>query len=348
MFGDIALNQSGGRTASIICKSPCYLFELTEDDYNESIKVIMQKEKSEKLVSIVQALPNMQECLETVSFEKIVYSIKEVTYNLGTTILREGCQADRIYVLKEGEVLISRKLCPDLFKDFAYLDYETCPEFFSDPQYFQDKVLRNNSINKDYQFARAMCGEVIGADSSLDLTLTSKFTFTANSQPTVLYYIKTEDLHRYFTSVIGPLQQNSLQLHSFRMKALLKKLANLLHHRTFQLTLDQTRDPDYRPSHSVSNWRSATEGVAGMLALHQPFKILDKRLAVSSRQNLADIRNVGALLKPKIRTVLENGALIDVAEQDRAISQETKAARELKWMEFYKSSTEGPTSKLTA
>jgi hypothetical protein len=82
-----------------------------------------------------------------------------------------------------------------------------------------------------------------------------------------------------------------------------------------------------------------------MLALNQPFKIVDKKPAVSSRQNLNDIRNVGSLLKPSIRSALENLALVDVAEQDRAISMETKAARDNKWEEFYRASTEGPTSR---
>ena len=89
-FGDIALTQSVGRTATIICGSECFLFELTIQDYKEALMMVVQKEKIDKISTILQSFPEIETCTESIHFDKIIYSIKEISFNLGDTILQKG------------------------------------------------------------------------------------------------------------------------------------------------------------------------------------------------------------------------------------------------------------------
>lgn len=76
MFGELALNQAISRTATIVCETEACLLLLTAEDYNEAFKIIVQREKTEKMLSIMSSIPNMESLLEKMPFESIVYSLK--------------------------------------------------------------------------------------------------------------------------------------------------------------------------------------------------------------------------------------------------------------------------------
>lgn len=82
-FGDIALNQSSGRTATILIENTACFLKLTSEDYHEALKAIIQKEKTEKIMSVIKSIPNMERNIDLMNLEKIVYSVKVPSFDSG-------------------------------------------------------------------------------------------------------------------------------------------------------------------------------------------------------------------------------------------------------------------------
>lgn len=75
-FGDIALAQEVPRTATVIAESDCLLLRLSKADYVDVLKSSQQRDKSDKLAMLLRVFPGMQRLLETISFERLVYSVR--------------------------------------------------------------------------------------------------------------------------------------------------------------------------------------------------------------------------------------------------------------------------------
>jgi hypothetical protein len=90
-FGDIALNQSSGRTATIIVDQPACFLKLTAEDYHDALKSILQREKNEKIMSVIRSIPSLERLIHSDNLEKIVYSIKVQRAHSGNSFqLRRG------------------------------------------------------------------------------------------------------------------------------------------------------------------------------------------------------------------------------------------------------------------
>lgn len=226
MFGDIALNQSGGRTASIICESQCYMFELTVEDYNEALKALIQKEKSDKYMLILQSLPTMQQKIEDISFERTVYSIKETTFQLGETILAEGCRSDRIYLIKEGQCHIKKHISDQLFEEL--LEKKLYPASlegnFNRFKAYKNTIMNSKTILRNFCLSIANTGEIIGCEAALSDPFKSRFTYIADSQPTIVYYISKEDFLKHFSLVLKETVEANNKLYNIRLKSLAQRL----------------------------------------------------------------------------------------------------------------------------
>jgi hypothetical protein len=72
------LSQSSARTATIICDGTSYLLVLTQDSYNDALKAIIQKEKAEKMMTVMCSIPQLENFIDMMSFENVVYSVKVI------------------------------------------------------------------------------------------------------------------------------------------------------------------------------------------------------------------------------------------------------------------------------
>ena len=101
-FGELALENSKPRAASIKCKVSSHFIYLEKADYDRIMSKIVV-EKRESLVIFLQSLPIFQNYTKG-RLTKLSYIFKEKFFNKKYTIYAEGDIADEIFIIKEGQV----------------------------------------------------------------------------------------------------------------------------------------------------------------------------------------------------------------------------------------------------
>jgi len=206
------------------------MFELSPEDFADAFKTLFQKEKSDKLFTLMQSLPNIQDCLEEVSFEKIVYSVKEQTFNLGETILHEGCSSDRLYIVKEGEVAIQRKITHEFLLELKRMKIvpENLRPFRGVLEEFYKAVLESKSVAKKFCLSIAKPGEALGVEAVIGSNLKSQFTYVASTEPTVIYYIKKDDFNRFFRLTEHSAINIYNSINNLRLRSLMQRIEKIV------------------------------------------------------------------------------------------------------------------------
>lgn len=237
MFGDIALNQSSSRTATIVCDSLSYLLILTQESYNEALKAIIQKEKTEKMMTVMSSIPQLENFIDLMSFEKVVYSVKvtsnhrqETSFNFGDKILIEGMPSDKIYIVKDGECLVKHKIDQKLFEKIK--DHRLQPSkssrYQGDIDAFAEAILKEKGFLRSTDLAIAYTGDLLGLEACLPTGSGSLFSCFANSQPTIMYSISKQELFKHFKMVIPAATVYFEKKNKKRLENTLKKLEKLL------------------------------------------------------------------------------------------------------------------------
>lgn len=100
-FGELALESSKPRAASIRCKQDSHFIYLEKQDYVQLISKIVL-DKRNKSVNFLQSLPMFNSCTKG-TLSKLTYAFKEKSYNKGQIVYSEGDKSEEIFVVKNGE-----------------------------------------------------------------------------------------------------------------------------------------------------------------------------------------------------------------------------------------------------
>ena len=100
-FGELALESSNPRAASIKCKTHSHFLYLEKGDYVRLVsRIVLEKRNS--LVNFLQSLPMFNTCTKG-TLTKLSYIFKEKVFQKGHIVYNEGDEAEDIYIVKHGE-----------------------------------------------------------------------------------------------------------------------------------------------------------------------------------------------------------------------------------------------------
>lgn len=132
--------------------------------------------------------------------------------------------------MKEGDCVLQHKVNSKLFSLMieAGLRPSKGSKFEKDIKAFGHNFISVKKSLKQIEVSSGLHGEVLGVEACLGEEPESMFTVIANSQPTILYVISRHDLIRHFRLVIPALTNHFKLQNQLRLKAVLKKLENIL------------------------------------------------------------------------------------------------------------------------
>lgn len=101
-FGELALESSKPRAASIKCKVSSHFIYLEKCDYDKLISKIVYEERIQ-LIDFLHSLPIFRKFTKG-ALSKLTYIFKEKVYFKGQAIYSEGELAEEAYIIREGEL----------------------------------------------------------------------------------------------------------------------------------------------------------------------------------------------------------------------------------------------------
>ena len=107
-FGSLALVDGFQRRATTKCLTRCHLLVLNQDDWKQSEKEI-QKRKTEEAVSFMRGIPVLQSLSWHYLTNKLIPHFYPSTCGKGHVIYREGDPANRVYIIKQGEFVVTKR-----------------------------------------------------------------------------------------------------------------------------------------------------------------------------------------------------------------------------------------------
>ena len=107
-FGELALLDGKPRLATIKALTNCHIMTITKQDYERTLAAIDQKRRALK-VNFVKKIPIFSKLTRTF-LTKLSYSLKPLKVTKGNFLFREGDIADRVFIVKEGEFIKTKKL----------------------------------------------------------------------------------------------------------------------------------------------------------------------------------------------------------------------------------------------
>lgn len=107
-FGELALESSKPRAASIRCKVPSHFVALEKVDYNRMIAKFV-RDKRNNTVNFLQSLPVFANTTKG-SLGKLTYNFREKEYVRGQIVYKEGDEATEIFLITEGEFVLQKKI----------------------------------------------------------------------------------------------------------------------------------------------------------------------------------------------------------------------------------------------
>lgn len=107
-FGELALESSKPRAASIKCKVPSHFMYLEKSDFNRLISRLIADKRND-LVNFIQALPLFSD-LTKGNLTKLSYIFKEKQYSKGQIVYNELDVSEEIFFVREGEFEFFRNI----------------------------------------------------------------------------------------------------------------------------------------------------------------------------------------------------------------------------------------------
>lgn len=105
-FGEIALQQHSERTATIICSDTCHLASLTRETFTNMLSDYYEQLQEKNLKFLKQV--SMFSDWNNPMINQIYYHFTFQESKLNQCIYKEDDPADFIYLIREGEVEISK------------------------------------------------------------------------------------------------------------------------------------------------------------------------------------------------------------------------------------------------
>ncbi|CAD8200101.1 unnamed protein product [Paramecium pentaurelia] len=106
-FGEIAIEQRIPRTATVIAKEPCTLAIITFDAYQSLLSELQADNLQLRQVVIARMYPFS--LLNEQQFQQILHNYEELNIQGGCLLYREQQNADALYLVIKGEVLVQIK-----------------------------------------------------------------------------------------------------------------------------------------------------------------------------------------------------------------------------------------------
>lgn len=109
MFGDIALINSGPRTASILVLETSEFIIMHKKDFDK-FKKFHNKEAIEKREFLVEYLPFLKEVTGEAFIIGFVNNFESMKFLRGHRLIKEGEPADYLFIVKEGHLLLEKEV----------------------------------------------------------------------------------------------------------------------------------------------------------------------------------------------------------------------------------------------
>jgi CRP-like cAMP-binding protein len=107
-FGELALLDGKPRMATIKCLTRCHFISLSRVDYEKTLIAIDNKRRGLK-ITFVKKIPIFSKLTRTF-LTRLSYSLKPLKVTKDHYLYREGEPADKVYIVKEGEFVVTKKL----------------------------------------------------------------------------------------------------------------------------------------------------------------------------------------------------------------------------------------------
>lgn len=108
-FGALALIDGKPRLTTAKCLTRCHLLVLNRSDWRRSEHDIKRRKTSEK-VQFVKKIPVFGKLSTTYLNQRLMPHFFDVDVLKHQVIMKEGDPADKVYIIKEGEFAVSKKL----------------------------------------------------------------------------------------------------------------------------------------------------------------------------------------------------------------------------------------------
>eukprot|EP00347_Sterkiella_histriomuscorum_P024025 403332565 len=107
-FGELALIKNKPRAATIKCAEDCHLAIMSKADYDKVLSRIEQKNLN-KILGFLHQLPFLHNWSK-IQLQKLQYCFEQKVLKRGTVLYKEGESCSTIYVIKNGEFEVAKKV----------------------------------------------------------------------------------------------------------------------------------------------------------------------------------------------------------------------------------------------
>lgn len=125
--GELSLVDGKPRFCTVKALTRCHLVCLSRHDY-EKAKDQTKKKRISNLVSFMKKIPLFYNLTRTYLGNKLCNKVEFMEVNKDHVLFKEGDKADRIYIIKSGEFLVTKKKESDKKKT------ENIQDILDDPQ----------------------------------------------------------------------------------------------------------------------------------------------------------------------------------------------------------------------
>lgn len=189
-FGELALESSKPRLASVKCKADSHFVTLEKADYNRMIAKVV-RDKRNNVVNFLKSLPIFGSITKG-SLAKLTYNFKEKEFIKGQVVYKEGDPIIEVFLVTEGEFLFQKRILVEdgRKKNAIYNEHYTDTiEVIK----FRSKAL-NKKLVQIGNIAKIGPGELFGVEEK-DESL-RKFSCICNSAKAKVLCILKADFYR--------------------------------------------------------------------------------------------------------------------------------------------------------
>lgn len=203
-FGEIALKNNTKRTASAACKSACQLVSLDFKIFRLVLKAFFEGQAAERMdylkkVPLFNKIPHHY-------LEGLILHLKEKVFHKGDVIFKEGSKTDCLYIVKEGEVEVSKIINLNHLKTHILQDKCNSEEKmmqFSCQKEMEKLAILNSSWarklilrnKKHYILSTLHKGESFGEKGINNPNNIEEFTMTVKSLDAVIFVLSYQKIN---------------------------------------------------------------------------------------------------------------------------------------------------------
>lgn len=108
-FGENALRDGKPRFISVKCLERCHLLFISKAGFEKARDETDRKARNE-LVNFIKRIPLFESTTRT-SITKLTQKLHDVTCNRGQVLFNQGDKADKVYIVRSGEFIVTKSNC---------------------------------------------------------------------------------------------------------------------------------------------------------------------------------------------------------------------------------------------